>query len=63
MHVQSFSLNVLSTFKNITDAANVELELMRVLVSVFVELHSHDILAIGFPPKTLQVKLTESPLV
>lgn len=26
------------------------------------ELHSHDRFAIGFPPKTVQVKFTESPV-
>lgn len=61
MHVQSLLLNVLSTFKNKTDAANVEL--LRVSVIGSLELHSHDRLAIGFPPKTVQVKFTESPVV
>lgn len=61
MHVQSLLLSVLLTFKYRTDAANVEL--LRVTDTESLELHSHDRLAIGFPPETVQVKFTESPVV
>lgn len=61
MHVQSLSLNVLFTFKYKTDSANVRLLGVTVIGSS--EIHSHDRLAIGFPPKTVQVKFTESPEV
>lgn len=61
MHVQSLLLNALSTFKRKTDAANEEL--LIVTVVGLLEPHTHDRLAIGFPPETVQVKFTESPVV
>lgn len=61
MHVQSLLLNFLSTVKNKTEAASVEL----LWLSVFklLEVQFHDKLGIGFPPCTMHVKLTKSPLV
>lgn len=61
MHVQSLLFKFLSAFINTTEVANVEL----LCVSIFktVELHSHERLAIGFPPDCMQVILIESPLM
>lgn len=61
MHVQSWLLNFLSTFKNKTEAASVEL--LCLSVSKSLEMQFHDNLARGFPPSTMHVKLTISPLV